>query len=174
MNYWNILIILCFFILYMGLALVFGQLRGLRDDLARLTREVAASRDPVEEDEGEGAVDRGIVELQRRLQQLGVELLNAMDRLPKTMHDELDAIQGEIRLLGRSMTPMNMNLGMGAGRGAEVDEGNKTNAYREARLLLANNVDEERVIVETGLTVEEVSLLKRMANKSTDGGPTAG
>lgn len=173
MTYWNILIILCFFILYMGLALVFGQLRGLRDELARLTREVAASKDPVEEEEEE-KVDRGMMELQRRLQQLGIELLDAMDKLPKTVHDELDAIQGEIRLLSRSLSPMNMNVGMGGGRGAEVDDGNKTNAYREARLLLANNVDEDRVIVETGLTVEEVSLLKRMANKSAEGGPTAG
>ncbi|MBF0423927.1 MAG: hypothetical protein HQL73_13150 [Magnetococcales bacterium] len=171
MTYWNIIVVFCFFVLYMGLALVFGQLRSLREDVARLTREVIASRDPGE-DEEEGEERSAVMDLHRRVQQLGTELLDAMDKLPRTVHGELESIQSEIRLLSRSMTPM--NVGVGSVRGGDNEEAYKTNAYREARLLLANDVDEERVIAETGLTVEEVSLLKRMANKSVDGMAAAG
>ncbi|MBF0108498.1 MAG: hypothetical protein HQL76_04930 [Magnetococcales bacterium] len=157
MTYWNIIVVACFFILYLGLTLVFGQVRALREEIARLGREMA-TREPVENDENPA------LELNRRLQLLGTELLDAMDKLPKAFRDDLNAIQGEINQLHRSMGTLNM--GMGGGRsGGDGDDAAKSNTYREARLLLANNVDEERVIQETGLTVEEVSLLKRIANK---------
>lgn len=160
MTFWNLLVTLCFFVLYLGIALVFVQLRGLREDTSRLLKEVA-NKEPVEEVD-----DRAIRELHVRLQQLGTELLEAMDKLPKSMRSDLEAIQGELRLLNRPvMSPM---MGMSGGRGGDNEESFKTNAYREARLLLSNNVDEERVIEETGLTVEEVSLLKRIANKPTE------
>ncbi len=160
MTYWNIIVIVCFFILYLGLTLVFGQLRGLREDIARLNREMAP-KEPVENNDG------AVLQLHGRLQQLGTELLDAVEALPKTFREDLNAIQNELNQLHRSVGAMNLSMnsvGRGGGN-SDTDDSSKTNAYREARLLLANNVDEERVIQETGLTVEEVSLLKRIANK---------
>ncbi|HIJ85869.1 MAG TPA: hypothetical protein HPQ00_16930, partial [Magnetococcales bacterium] len=139
MGYWNLLVVLCFFVLYLGIAVVFRQLRGLRDDMSRLGKEMAAREIPEVD-------DRAIKALHVRLQQLGTELLDTMEKIPKTMQHDLEAIQGEIRMINRSMVPM-MGMGMGSSaRGGDNEESFKANAYREARLLLANNVDEDRDI----------------------------
>ncbi|MEO5328510.1 MAG: hypothetical protein H7829_09710 [Magnetococcus sp. THC-1_WYH] len=174
MTVWNLLVVLCFFVIYLGIAVIFRQLRGIRDEMVRLTREVASRGQDTDDDHGNDRNDRAIFELRSRLQQLGTEMLDAMEALPKVMRNDLDGIAGEIRMLQRSIGPMGMNMGMGMGMGmggvrdAKDEESFKANAYREARLLLANGVDEDRVIAETGLTVEEVSLLKRMGNKVTE------
>lgn len=172
MNSWNLLVVLCFLVMYMGIAVVLRQLRAMRDEMGRLTREMASQDKSKDTDFGEDGNDRAIFELRSRLQQLGTEMLEAMEALPKMIRNDLDGIVGEIRMLQRSIGPMGMNMGMGMGgvRDAKNEEDFKANAYREARLLLANGVDEDRVIAETGLTVEEVSLLKRMGNKVVDDG----
>ncbi|HAT51435.1 MAG: hypothetical protein HQL07_04300 [Nitrospirae bacterium] len=172
MTVWNLLVILCFFVIYLGIAVIFRQLRGIREEMVRLTREVASRGQDTDDDDGNDRNDRAIFELRSRLQQLGTEMLEAMEALPKVMRNDLDGIVGEIRMLQRSIGPMGMNMGMGVGMGgvrdAKDEESFKANAYHEARLLLANGVDEDRVIAETGLTVEEVSLLKRMGSKVTE------
>ncbi len=161
MNYWNLLVVLCFVVLYLGIALVFIQLRRLRDDLEGLELGMRES--------GSGNTG-GSRECAERIQQsmLSMEenLHNRSRIMFEDLREELDAIRSDLRFMGQS--------GGGGGiRGNVIAEstGNssKSDAYREARLLLANGVDEERVITETGLTVEEVSLLKRIANQNQDG-----
>lgn len=210
---WNLLVVVCFALLYWAVAMVFLQLRRLRDELKV---QHTPSRFPdMDEDEEEAApptpapspMDPRLLHalvqdgVQKAMQQAmedfpvpggsappaeGVSrealrevvrremsaLEKKMDELNATvgadLQREMDALKRELRYLERAVHALNappaeVNRSLGEPPASPKDE-----AYREARLLLANGVDEERVIEETGLSVEEVSLLKRL---SQDGRP---
>lgn len=155
MTYWNLLVVLCFVVLYLGIALVFLQLRRLRDEMKNRNDR----SNPIDT---EAAFRDFSNQMTRQMANLEAILGKQTRTLGLELKEEIESIQGEMRFLGRS-NPVSSHSG------AENSEGNsKEDAYREARLLLSNGVDEERVITETGLTVEEVSLLKRITNKSQD------
>ncbi len=160
-SYWNLLVVLCFVILYLGVALVFVQLRRFRDEMHQLAAQNAAAANKTE-DESPSCAEV----ILRRLTSFELNMTTTLETIPVKLKADLDSIQGELRFLaqpqaaGVSAPPSDNHGGI---RGAGNHD---SDAYREARLLLANGVDEERVVNETGLTVEEVSLLKRMTNNS--------
>ena len=159
MNYWNLLVVLCFLVLYLGVALVFLQLRRLREEMeARGARQETVVQQPTGGFDGQECAER----IEQSLRVVEERLNGRFKALSGEMRSELDAVRGDMRFMG----PPGGHLGSGATVGNAA--GFKSDAYREARLLLANGIDEEQVITETGLTVEEVSLLKRIANQGQD------
>nr|CRH06998.1 conserved exported protein of unknown function [Candidatus Magnetococcus massalia] len=178
MSLWNLLVVVCFAILYFGLALVFSQLKSLRAEIqATMPEGVGDDLGPIEpmemmadqqqvEAQASAQTENILVESREQTEIILEELAGVEDRILRTvegipvhMQEGLEEISKELRYLDR-------------GQGAQNDSGNnsvqrnvgaKPDAYREAKLLLSNGVDEERVIDETGLTVEEVSLLKRLS-----------
>lgn len=169
MTFWNFLVVLCFALLYAGLVLVFLQLRRLRDEI-RIHHATTKfpepafeappaprpSREGVDEGEEEGectrTVRQGLMEVRAQLLALQEGL---REEIPAQILPELEAIQRQLSYVAHSAATAGV---VGGGGGAQDNE----TAYREARLLLANGVDEDRVVDETGLTVEEVSLLRRL------------
>ncbi|MBF0134920.1 MAG: hypothetical protein H7833_07090 [Magnetococcus sp. DMHC-1] len=165
MTLWNLIVVLCLMLLYMGIGFIFLQIRRLREEI----KSSAERSSPVVTD-AEPALDPqkvadGIVE--PILQELGAmedKLLQEMTGLSKQFGGELDEIRREMQFMQRSSPSSNNTSSTEVRNGA-----GKRDAYREAKLLLTNGVDEERVIEETGLTVEEVSLLKRLSNPDRAG-----
>jgi hypothetical protein len=163
-SYWNLLVILCFVVLYLGVALVFSQLRRLRDDMHHLA---AVNAVPKEQDEESRSCAEIIL---RRLTSFEINMTTSLEAIPSQLKSDLESIQGELRFLAQ---PSSIGLNsspveaQGSLRSSGGGGGQESDAYREARLLLNNGVDEERVVSETGLTVEEVSLLKRMTPKNS-------
>ncbi len=49
-SYWNLLVVLCFVILYLGVALVFVQLRRFREEMHQFAAINAAANKPEEDD----------------------------------------------------------------------------------------------------------------------------
>lgn len=165
-SFWNLLVVLCFVILYLGIALVFVQLRKLRDDLHH--HSVAKAATAADSEDKSRACAEVVL---RRLTSFETHMSHSMEEMPKQLKNELSAIQNELRYLAQS-APIGMGgtsrMEGGGLRTAGGGSGSESDAYREARLLLSNGVDEERVVKETGLTVEEVSLLKRMSPAGPD------
>ncbi|MBF0445153.1 MAG: hypothetical protein HQL68_06155 [Magnetococcales bacterium] len=159
-SYWNLLVVLCFVILYLGVALVFVQLRRFRDEMHQLVAQNSAAYKPEDESPKFAEV------ILRRLTSFELNMTTTLEAIPLQLKTDLESIQGELRFLAQprsSNSSTSSNDNQSSLRGGNSQD---SDAYREARLLLANGVDEERVVNETGLTVEEVSLLKRMTNKS--------
>lgn len=160
---WNLLVVLCFVILYLTVALVFVQVRRLRDDILHLAALNAAAPVADEKDDSRTCAEL----ILRRLTSFELNMTTTLEAIPSQLKSDLDSIYGELRFLAQSNNSGNISSkqsdGQGSMRGGgSSNHGQESDAYREARLLLANGVDEERVVNETGLTVEEVSLLKRM------------
>ncbi|MBF0195968.1 MAG: hypothetical protein HQL71_15525 [Magnetococcales bacterium] len=162
-SYWNLLVVLCFVILYLGVALVFVQLRRFRDEMHQLAAQNAAAA-IVPEDDSPNCAEV----ILRRLTSFELNMNTTIETIPAQIKTDLESIRAELRFLAQPQavsvsSPSSDNQsGMRGGNSQDSD------AYREARLLLANGVDEERVVNETGLTVEEVSLLKRMTTNSVN------
>ncbi|MEO5352976.1 MAG: hypothetical protein H7835_07165 [Magnetococcus sp. XQGC-1] len=158
MNYWNLLIVVCFVVLYMGLVLIFSQLRRIRNDIKEQNDLIQAQQtDPNSDHRAYAEMIRrqlAIIEVQ-----LGIQTRMVGERL----QGELQAIQREMRYLNRpaeggvSRPPLH-----------PTDNRSRENTYREAQLLLSNGVNEDRVIAETGLSEEEVRLLKRIPRQNPD------
>ncbi|MBF0368374.1 MAG: hypothetical protein HQL52_02855 [Magnetococcales bacterium] len=158
MTFWNVLVILCFVVLYLGIALVFVQVRRLRDDLKLMATTQNADEDHEELREYVETVTASLEMMERKI---GM----AVESIPAQIRPDLEALQGEMRFLSR---PTESGIANRSETGSSSESANKNDAYREARLLLANGVDEERVIKETGLTVEEVSLLKSFSSREEE------
>ncbi|WP_130471701.1 hypothetical protein [Candidatus Magnetaquicoccus inordinatus] len=158
MSYWNLLVVVCFGVLYMGLVVIFSQLRRMRNEMKEFQNTLQTMQaDP-------NADHRAYAEMIRRQLaiievQLGIQTRMVGERL----QGELQAIQREMRFMSRPGhdTPGHNPLHAAESRSRE-------NTYREAQLLLSNGVNEERVISETGLTEEEVRLLKRIPRQNND------
>ncbi len=163
-SYWNLLVVLCFVVLYLGVALVFVQLRRLRDEMHQMAAmNVAASEKSGDDDESRTCAEV----ILRRLTSFELNMTNSLEAIPSQLKADLESIQGELRFLGQPAPAAASVAPAASSQSSMSSGGNKdSDAYREARLLLANGVDEERVVNETGLTVEEVSLLKRMTLSS--------
>ncbi|MBF0183932.1 MAG: hypothetical protein HQM06_06050 [Magnetococcales bacterium] len=156
MSYWNLLVVVCFGVLYLGLVVVFSQLRRMRNDM----KEVHSTLQAMQADPN--ADHRAYAEMIRRQLaiievQLGIQTRMVGERL----QGELQAIQREMRFMSR---PGHDSPGHGPLHAGEMRS--RENTYREAQLLLSNGVNEERVISETGLTEEEVRLLKRIPRQN--------
>ncbi len=95
-------------------------------------------------------------------------MTTSLDAIPAQLKKDLESIQGELRFLAQPPSVNSNNPPAENQSGIRGGSGHDSDAYREARLLLANGVDEDRVVNETGLTVEEVSLLKRMTNQQNN------
>lgn len=203
---WNLLVVVCFALLYWAVAMVFLQLRRLRDELKV---QHTPSRFPEMDQEGEereepppppamdprllhavvqdavqksmqhaledfpvpsapareSDLNREVVRelIRREFSALEKKLEELTSSVSTDLQREIGTLQREMRYLERALNALNAppataNRAMGEPPASPKDE-----AYREARLLLSNGVDEERVIEETGLSVEEVSLLKRLS-----------
>ncbi|ABK45527.1 hypothetical protein Mmc1_3036 [Magnetococcus marinus MC-1] len=181
MSLWNLLVVVCFAVLYMGMMLIFSQLRQLRGDLRAVEPGMDDDRISMVESEvmmddpvpaPVMGMDPAVVMAEGReqteiiLEELaGVEdrILRTVEGLPEQIQSGLDALQKELRYLDRGMPSQHHH----EPQSSNHSQGAKPDAYREAKLLLSNGVDEERVIEETGLTVEEVSLLKRLSGAQT-------
>ncbi|MBF0610533.1 MAG: hypothetical protein G8345_08385 [Magnetococcales bacterium] len=187
MNLWNLLIVLCFVVLYVGLGLVFDQMRRLRDEL-RVHFAEKKFPDPLSEgdedplDEREDKEDPRLDSpsfpeetlhvLRQELANAQSRILTAINAVPARLAPELEGLhrqlQADVEAIYRQMQFMERNLSR-VGRSSPTSEPSSPldspaeDRYTEARLLLANGMDEDRVIEKTGLTVEEVSLLKKLA-----------
>ena len=155
MTFWNLIVVLCFLVLYLGVVLVFAQLRRLREEIhQRNGQQQQGERD------FEVLASTLTENMQRELASWGDHLVTRMEKISQQIQGDLDAVRADMRFRDRSSS---------GGMSKTIQESDltveKEDAYREARLLLSNGVDEERVINETGLTVEEVSLLKRIAHQ---------
>ncbi|MBF0126977.1 MAG: hypothetical protein HQM02_07175 [Magnetococcales bacterium] len=155
MTIWNLLVVLCFVALYLAVSLVFLQVQKLREELkvARSEPDV----EPMDPSEYVAVVRREIAGLEERFD-------SSLQAIPEQLRKELQSIQADMRFLvrpgsGGTLSKVSENTGGQPGM---------SDAYREARLLLANGVDEERVVSETGLAVEEVSLLKRISRNQEE------
>ncbi|MBF0460270.1 MAG: hypothetical protein HQL87_02645 [Magnetococcales bacterium] len=158
MNYWNLLIVVCFAVLYMGLVVVFSQLRRIRNEMKEY-------HDNLQEQQTDPNSDhRAYAEMIRRQLaiievQLGIQTRMVGERL----QGELQAIQKEMRFLNRPTHDMGGRTSI-----HPTENRSRESTYREAQLLLSNGVNEERVIAETGLTEEEVRLLKRIPRQNPE------
>ncbi len=158
MNYWNLLIVVCFAVLYMGLVVVFTQLRRMRNEMKTYHDNLHAQQaDPNSDHRAYAEMVRrqlAIIEVQ-----LGIQTRMVGERL----QGELQAIQREMRFLNRPVHD-------GGGRASlhPTETRSRESTYREAQLLLSNGVNEDRVISETGLSEEEVRLLKRIPRQNPD------
>ncbi|MBF0309691.1 MAG: hypothetical protein HQL56_09205 [Magnetococcales bacterium] len=164
MTFWNLLVILCFAILYLGVVMVYQQVRRLRDEVRQRAEHIEPEEEeprlqPVVQHDNHEECARIILE---ELAVLDRRIKHSLDDLVNRLEQPFEELVKEMRYASRSAPPSRMSeQDMGSNSGLQ----NKNDAYREAKLLLSNNVDEERVIEETGLTVEEVSLLKRLINQ---------
>ncbi|MEO5333447.1 MAG: hypothetical protein H7839_15650 [Magnetococcus sp. YQC-5] len=148
MTIWNLLVIVCFCAIYFAVSLVFLQVQKLREELKNARSEpTVESSDPAEY----------VMTVRREIAALEERLDTALRAIPEQLRMELQGIQSDLRFLGRPASGGTMTRMTDA-----TPASNTSDAYREARLLLANGVDEDRVVTETGLAVEEVSLLKRL------------
>ncbi len=150
MTIWNLLVVVCFITLYFAVFLVFIQVQKLRDELKAARAEPDV--EPFEPAEYIGAIRRELSSLEGRID-------HSLRAIPEQLKTELQSLQADMQYLVRPGSGGTFN------KPSETNssgQSNMSDAYREARLLLANGVDEERVISETGLAVEEVSLLKRI------------
>lgn len=158
MNYWNLLIVVCFAVLYMGLVLVFSQLRRIRKEIREQNELIQAQQaDPNSDQRAYAEMIRrqlAIIEVQ-----MGIQTRMVGERL----QGELQAIQREMRYLNRPAEG-----GVSRPSLHPTDNRSRENTYREAQLLLSNGVNEDRVIAETGLSEEEVRLLKRIPRQNAD------
>lgn len=159
MTIWNLLVVICFVALYLAVSLVFLQVQKLREELKSGIRPSEPEMEPMDPSELLIGVRREIAALEERLEA-------GMRAIPEQLQGDLRAIQADLRFLGR---PSGGGVSMAKSNDASGPS-NMSDTYREARLLLSNGVDEERVVNETGLTVEEVSLLKRI-NRTQDDHP---
>jgi hypothetical protein len=174
MDLWNLLVILCFFVLYLGISLVFSQVRRLRDEL-KLQYTETKFPDPRESALSFAqAADKA--EMDRLADQLLTGQRKIRQDLSAQLSDDLKPILSKLEYIEHRQNQIwdrietttaigHVPSGGMLTKGETGTERTKEEAYREAKLLLANGVSEERVIVETGLTVEEVSLLKRLQQK---------
>ncbi|MBF0590000.1 MAG: hypothetical protein HQL53_12840 [Magnetococcales bacterium] len=151
---------------------MFLQVRRLQESLRQAQEQKEQS-----EEGGDSGSQEYLEALIRGVRLVERKVDDVLAMTPEQVLPELGEIKRRLGDMDRSAqhhqaqqpTPqsqMNMNISSMShqdrgGRSADSSSG-KGDAYREARLLLANGVDEERVINETGLTVEEVSLLKRI------------
>lgn len=154
MTVWNLVIVLCFVLLYLALVMVYLQLRRLRNDLeARLTPSRFPEPDPATD------AMRG---MQKALQNVQHQIDDGFEALWNKTDAGLDPIQARLYALDRRL---DRKLDSGDAHNRSNTPGTQNDAYHEAKLLLSNGVEEERVIEETGLSVEEVSLLKRLSEE---------
>ncbi|MBF0270527.1 MAG: hypothetical protein HQL98_00435 [Magnetococcales bacterium] len=148
---------LCFIALYLAVSLVFLQVQKMREEM-KAVRAAEPDVEPVDTLECVNTVRREIANLEERLD-------SAIRAIPEQLQKDLQGIQSDLRFMARPGPGSGNMMNMG-GHGSKLSENNgpasMSDAYREARLLLANGVDEDRVVNETGLAVEEVSLLKRL------------
>ncbi len=171
MTFWNILVVICFAILYLGITLVFLQVRRLGDTMRYLEEK---SKRQVDEEAG-GNAQEYLEALIRGLRVVEHKVDESLTMVPDQVLPQLEEIKqtlSELELSGSGSNQsapvfsQQMSMPHSMERSSNSNDGGggngKGDAYREARLLLANGVDEERVISETGMTVEEVSLLKRI------------
>ncbi|NGZ06154.1 MAG: hypothetical protein G8237_07345 [Magnetococcales bacterium] len=159
MNIWNLLVVVCFIALYLAVSLVFLQVQKLREELKASRAEPDV--EPVDTTEQVNAIRREIANLEERLE---TAIRAIPEQIHKDLQKDLQGIQADLRFITRP-TPMGMTMAVGHATKMSENSGgpaSMADAYREARLLLANGVDEDRVVAETGLAVEEVSLLKRL------------
>ena len=180
MSLWNLLVVLCFVILYLGLALVFSQLRHLRDELKIRDNDSSEpetsfqfAQSTARSDEANAAIQNGIQQIAHDIADLRAAMEHSLNAVPRQIQTEFQAIRTKIEYIEHRQDQFLDRIETttahpssapppSSGSGSTPQQDNKEDAYREAKLLLANGVTEERVIAETGLTVEEVSLLKRL------------
>ncbi|MBF0187824.1 MAG: hypothetical protein HQL50_07850 [Magnetococcales bacterium] len=172
MTVWNMVMILCLAILYLGTTLVYLQIRKLRDEL-RSIQQATHSNDPALDRASAEESARGCAEaVIREVSSLEKRLTRTMEDVAGKILPELQDIQRELRYLERGGNSSGSGGMMGSSAsalgGEESSNRGKSDSYHEARLLLANGVDEEQVIEQTGLTVEEVSLLKRLSDQDPE------
>ncbi|WP_420905440.1 hypothetical protein [Candidatus Magnetaquiglobus chichijimensis] len=157
MNIWNLLVVVCFLVLYLAVFMVFQQVQKLREE-TRATTPAEPDVEPFDSAECINAMHREIAALEARLGE-------AIRTIPEQLKKDLQGIQADLHYMSRP-NPGNMGMGMPMGHSVKMADSGQpasmSDAYREARLLLSNGVDEDRVVTETGLAVEEVSLLKRL------------
>lgn len=172
MDYWNLLVVLCFAVLYLGLSVLFVRLRRMQHDMkdyhAQLHEQLRGQQPDasVVAQACADLVGRQLALVEQRIElqirvagsaSLGQQLSAMEERMGhqiQVMGDrllgDLHMIQGDMRLFSR-----------------------QDDAYREARLLLSHGIDEERVAAETGRTMEEIRLLKRVSGLGHRFGHTA-
>ena len=185
MTYWNLLVVVCFGILYLGFLLTHSQIRRTRDDVATLDGKlnkihalistlrdevsINASTDNFPQVDHKADRDAELAAFRSDLAELQNRLIARMSSVETRLHSDIDIIQ-------RQMEAIDSRMDMGASRPAVRSAGGASTStaapvnkerdgYREARLLLANGVDEDQVVAETGLSVEEVSLLRRLSEE---------
>ncbi|MBF0623096.1 MAG: hypothetical protein HQL54_14355 [Magnetococcales bacterium] len=200
MTIWNVLLVLCFFVLYLGVSLVYFQVRKLRDEMRSQGRSLAQAFQQLHEHQqqmstmihlaersaGSGVDSKQITEsvlegVVGEISALEEKCHGALEGVSGKVMPELQEIRREIRYMEQAPFMGNRSGGHGhisSGKGHGVIDSDplsmsdggvaKNDAYESARLLLSNGVDEEQVIDQTGLTVEEVSLLKRLSSPMMD------
>ncbi|MBF0286131.1 MAG: DUF2802 domain-containing protein, partial [Magnetococcales bacterium] len=91
-----------------------------------------------------------------------------VEAVPGSIQPELEALRRELRYLERALAqpvappPALPPMQRGREMLPSSPPPDSDDPYEKARQLLARGEDEERVIEETGLSVEEVSLLMRL------------
>lgn len=155
MNYWNLLVVLCFAVLYLGISIVFTRLR-------RVQNEMRADHSQTREWQSESASEERVKRMEQKMAAMeermalkihamgsdwaGEKLAIMEERLDRRIHTLGEVLQGDMQIL----------------HGAVRSNNGQEDIYREARLLLSYGIDEERVATETGRSMEEIRLLKRV------------
>ena len=154
MNYWNLLVVLCFAVLYLGVSIVFTRLRRVQNEMREdhiQTRawqgERAEERARLAEQKLAALEERIAMKIQEMGSDWAGEKLAAVEeRLDRRIQTMGEVLQGDLQIL----------------YGAVRSNNGQEDIYREARLLLSYDIDEERVAKETGRSMEEIRLLKRV------------
>lgn len=185
MTMWNLFVILCFGLLYLGLVFVHLQLRRLRDDI-RLSvspenfpkPDEAPPPPPLDVDALRADLQE---DLREELSGLQNRLVSRVSSVESRLHGDMDLMQQQLegidaRLEQGAVSKPPAGGGVGGGYAsagvspsAVPEQPQDRDNYREAKLLLANGVEEEQVMQETGLSMEEVSLLNRLTSENKRG-----
>lgn len=162
-NWGLLLVVLCFAVLYLGVVMVFMQIRGLRDEL-KIQNSPSHFPDPTlgdRDNDRDEELDERLSALQRDLMRFQENISQELETIPGQLQSDLEAIHRQLRYLDRSLSMLIGVQGAPASP-SEMASRDREDAHSEAKRLLQNGVPEERVIDQTGLSVEEVSLIRRM------------
>lgn len=103
--------------------------------------------------------------LRKEIRLLGERVLSELEADEQRRSTELDILHQRLQGLDLRLDKI---LGADVSRfthGASAHTGGDGDPHQKAKLLLSNGVPEERVIDETGLSVEDVSLLRSLMER---------
>ena len=158
MDYWNLIVVLCFSVLYLGLSVVFSRLRRVQNEMREHHEQLRQRQDPnLAAQASADLIAERLMVMEKKISlqiqtsgsaTIGPQLATLEEKISLQIQATRERLQGDIQTIHGELRFVSR----------------QEDTYREARMLLSHGVDEERVVAETGQTMEEIRLLKRVTH----------